>query len=452
MARDAHDLAQRPAHVLRDALASGALDAEDLADACLTVIDQRESEIGAWHYLDQAHVRAQAQALDRWRKSGKPIGPLHGLPVGIKDIIDVHGMPTENGTPLCAGQRPRRDAWLVARLKAAGALIMGKTVTTELAVLHPAGTRNPHDPARTPGGSSSGSAAAVAAGMVPLAIGSQTNGSVIRPASFCGVVGYKPSFGLVPRTGVLTQSPSLDHIGVFARALQDVALIGDVIIGDDAGDPVTRPRPSLQLDMTAASAPPLPPRFGLWPSSAADLAEAPVRLGLEELNQALGAQCTLITLPERFAQIWSWHRAIMLADLAVSFAPLEARDATQLSRTLRAMLEDGRSTSATAYIEAERARPPVLAMLDEVFAACDALIVPAVRGEAPLGLGSTGDPVFCTPWTYLGLPALTLPLLQGDNGMPIGVQLVGRFEDDGRLLRTANWLVRALRGEGRSDA
>jgi Asp-tRNA(Asn)/Glu-tRNA(Gln) amidotransferase A subunit family amidase len=181
--------------------------------------------VQAWAYLDTDQAMLQARAVDAWRRSGRPIGALHGIPVGVKDIIDTRDMPTENGTPLDAGRRPAQDAIVVQRLRAAGAVILGKTVTTELAVYTPGKTRNPHDPRRTPGGSSSGSAAAVSAGMAPLALGSQTNGSVIRPASFCGVVGYKPSRGLVPRRGVLTQSPTLDTIGTFSRTLEDAALL-----------------------------------------------------------------------------------------------------------------------------------------------------------------------------------------------------------------------------------
>jgi Asp-tRNA(Asn)/Glu-tRNA(Gln) amidotransferase A subunit family amidase len=320
-------------------------------------------------------------------------------------------------------------------------------VTTELAVYSPNQTRNPHDPSRTPGGSSSGSAAAVAANMVPLAVGSQTNGSVVRPAAFCGVVGYKPTHGWIPRTGVLSQSPTLDHIGVFARSVADAALLADVLVGHDDRDPATVPRPWPNLAATAGSAPPLDPVLAVVRTARWGEAEPDLAAGFEELRTALGDAVDDVTLPTPFDAIWDLHRDIMLPDLAVSFAGLEARGADRLSARLREMLEAGRQTSATAHVRAQRERERLRAGIEEVFERFDAILTPAVRGEAPQGLTATGDPVFCTPWTYLGLPALTLPLLVGANGLPIGVQLVGRPDDDGRLLRTARWLVDTLTAE-----
>ena len=447
----ARDLAFRPAATLRAQLAAGEVRAIELVEACLAVIEAREAEVRAWVHLDPEHARAQAKALDAHRQAGKPIGPLHGLPVGLKDIIDVRGMPTEHGTPLFAGHRPRDDAWLTARLRAAGAVIMGKTVTTELAVYTPDKTRNPHDPGRTPGGSSSGSAAAVAAGMVPLAVGTQTNGSVIRPAAFCGVVGLKPSHGLIPRTGVLSQSPTLDHIGVFARSVEDAALLTDVIAGHDPADPATVPRPHPRLAETAASAPPLAPiaafvRTPRWAEAGPDVAA-----GVDELQAHFGDRADAVDLPSPFDRVWDLHRAVMLPDLAVSFGPLEARGGEQLSERLRSMMAEGRALPAADYAAAVRGRDRMATGVEEVFERFDVIVTPAVRGEAPAGLAATGDPVFCTPWTYLGLPAITLPLLVGANGLPVGVQLVGRRGDDGRLLRTARWLVDSLK-ETRGDA
>ena len=226
---------------LRDRIAAGATKAVEAVEACLARIEATEPEVQAWAWLEGAHALEQARALDARKGTGRALGPLHGVPVGIKDIIDTARIPTGNGTPIDAGRVPTRDAAIVARLRAAGAVIMGKTVSTELAYMHPGKTRNPHDPARTPGGSSSGSAAAVAAGMVPLAVGTQTGGSVIRPAAFCGTVGFKPTFGAIGRTGVLTQSPSLDTIGVFARDSADAALIADALFGHDPDDAATAP-------------------------------------------------------------------------------------------------------------------------------------------------------------------------------------------------------------------
>jgi Asp-tRNA(Asn)/Glu-tRNA(Gln) amidotransferase A subunit family amidase len=234
------DVAALDAVALRDRIAAGELGAVTLLEACLDRVEAREPEVKAWRFLDRDLALKRAGEADEWRKKGRPIGPLHGVPVGLKDIIDTRDMPTENGTPIDAGRRPRRDATLVARLRSAGAVIMGKTVTTELAFYEPRETANPHNPTHTPGGSSSGSAAAVAAHMVPLAVGTQTNGSVIRPAAFCGVVGFKPSHGVISRAGLLTQSRPLDCVGVFANSVEGAALLGDVLAGYDAADPDTQ--------------------------------------------------------------------------------------------------------------------------------------------------------------------------------------------------------------------
>ena len=246
---------------LRDRLASGAVRAVEYVDACLALIAEREPVVRAWAWLDADFARAQARALDARRQSGAAIGPLHGVPVALKDIIDTKGIPTENGTPVDAGRVPGADAALVARLRAAGAIILGKTVTTEAAFMHPGATTNPHNPGHSPGGSSQGSAAAVAAGMVPLAVGTQTGGSVIRPASFCGVVGFKPSFGMIGRTGILPQSPFLDTVGVFARSVPDAALLAEVLSGHDVGDPATDPAPTPRLLATAQAKVPVTPMF-----------------------------------------------------------------------------------------------------------------------------------------------------------------------------------------------
>lgn len=241
---------------LRDRIASGDLSALEVTEACLARIAARDDVVRAWVWIDADHARAQARRLDGLRASGAPLGRLHGLPVGLKDVIDTAGLPTENGCPFDAGRVPEKDATIVTRLKAEGAVIMGKTVTTELAYMQPRQTTNPHNPAHTPGGSSSGSAAAVANGHVPLAVGTQTGGSVIRPASFCGVTGFKPSFGALPRTGVLMQSHTLDTLGVFAKDIEGAALLAEALFGQDAGDPDSAPVPAPRLLETARAAPP----------------------------------------------------------------------------------------------------------------------------------------------------------------------------------------------------
>jgi Asp-tRNA(Asn)/Glu-tRNA(Gln) amidotransferase A subunit family amidase len=427
------------------AIRDGRISAEELTRACLARIEAREAEVQAWAFLDPEHALKQARAADEHRKRGRPLAPLHGLPIGIKDIVDTADMPTENGTVLHAGRRPRQDATLVSLLRAAGAVILGKTVTTELAVYGPNQTRNPHDPERTPGGSSSGSAAAVADGMVPLAIGTQTNGSVIRPASFCGVYGFKLSHGLIPRTGVLTQSPPLDTVGVMAADLEGLALLAEPLMAFEAKDPASQPRARPQLLEVLRRPPPVPPRLAFVRSPVWDEAAADTKAGFAELVEALGERVEEVALPTAFDDAIEIHRTIMEADLAKSFAREYERGRGQLTPRLCEMIKRGQEIRAVAYNRAVERIPALNAALGELFGHYDAILTPAAPGEAPAGLGSTGSPVFCTTWTLCGVPALTLPLLTGASGMPIGVQLVGEKGDDARLLRTARWLVETIR-------
>ena len=324
---------------LRDRLAAGALKAADLAEAAIARIEATEPEIRAWAWFDPEFVRAQAKALDAHRATGRPVGPLHGVPVGLKDIIDTARIPTENGTAIDAGRVPREDAFVVARLKAAGALILGKTATTELAFFTPAPTRNPADPAHTPGGSSAGSAAAVAAGQAPLAVGTQTAGSVIRPAAFCGVVGFKPSFGAIPRTGILAQSPSLDTVGVFARTRP-----GRRAPRRDA----LRPRPARPRDRARAAAAPArdrdraaaaAPVFAFVRPPGWDEADPDTRAALEELAAQLGEQCFEAPLPGAFAQAAEIRERVNLAELAKCYHRYERRGRDALSGPLRAAID-----------------------------------------------------------------------------------------------------------------
>jgi Asp-tRNA(Asn)/Glu-tRNA(Gln) amidotransferase A subunit family amidase len=426
-------------------LQDGGLRAEELTRACLERIQAREPEVRAWAFLDPEHALKQARALDEHRKRGRPLGPLHGVPVGVKDIVDTADMPTENGTVLHAGRRPRADATLVSLLRAAGAVILGKTVTTELAVYTPGKTRNPHDLEHTPGGSSSGSAAAVADGMVPLAIGTQTNGSVIRPASFCGVYGYKPSHGLIPRTGVLAQSPPLDTIGVMAADLEGLALLAEPLMAFDAKDPASRPRARPSLLEVLREEPPVPPRLAFVRSPVWGQADEDTRAGFAELAEALGERIEEVPLSASFDDVIERHRTIMEADLAKSFAREYERGRDRLSARLREMIERGQEARAVDYNRAVERISTLNAALAEIFASYDAILTPAVTGEAPKGLESTGSPVFCTTWTLCGVPALTLPLLTGASGLPIGVQLVGEKGDDAGLLRTARWLIETVR-------
>jgi Asp-tRNA(Asn)/Glu-tRNA(Gln) amidotransferase A subunit family amidase len=427
-------------------LGEGKITALELTEACLARIAADEPRVQAWAFLDPELARAHARRCDEARRLGRPQGPLHGIPVGVKDIIDTRDMPTENGTVLHAGRRPTRDAAVVERLRTAGAIVLGKTVTTELAVYHPGKTRNPHDPERTPGGSSSGSAAAVAAAMVPLAIGSQTNGSVIRPASYCGVFGFKPSYGLISRFGVLAQSRPLDHIGVFARTVEDLALIAEPLIGFDARDSDTRLEAPPRLLEVARQDWPLPPDLALVQSPVWDQADDDLKAAFAELAEALGPRITEVDLPEAFKAAHGLHGMIMGVDLARSFATEYERGRDQLSARLRGIIEDGQRALAIDYARALELVAGLRDSLDPLFARYDMIVTPATTGQPPRGLESTGSPAFCTIWTLLGLPAVTLPLLTGAEGMPIGVQLVGRFGDDARVLRTARWLVTTIAG------
>lgn len=427
---------------LRDRLASGALDAAEVTEACIARIAAREPEVQAWAWFDPDFARAQARRLDDQRKAGRPIGPLHGLPVGLKDIIDTTGIPTENGCALDAGRKPLHDAFVVAALKQAGAVIMGKTVTTELAFMHPGKTRNPHNPAHTPGGSSSGSAAAVADGMVPLAIGTQTGGSVIRPAAYCGITGYKPTFGAIPRRGVLSQSQTLDTIGVFATDPEGAALLAECLFGHDRTDSATALAPQPDLLGAARSEPPLKPVFALVRMPGWDDAEPDLKKAFAELQEALGEQVFEVDLPALFDQAAAQSKTINLAEMARNFYRYGRDGADLLGAATREALETGNAIPARDYLAALDWRMVLNSALDEIFDRCDAIVCPSALGPAPSGLWSTGDPVFNRLWTLCGTPAINLPLLTASNGLPMGVQLVAAAGNDARLLRTANWLYK----------
>jgi Asp-tRNA(Asn)/Glu-tRNA(Gln) amidotransferase A subunit family amidase len=424
-------------------IGSGDISAEEYTGACLDHIAAVDDKVHAFVHLDAKEALAQARVLDERRRNGKAIGPLHGVPVAIKDIFDTGDYPTECGSPMLKGRQPMRDCTAVARLREAGAVIIGKSVTTEFAYFHPGATRNPHDLERTPGGSSSGSAAAVAAGMVPLAIGSQTNGSVIRPAAFCGVYGYKPTHGTISRHGALILSHALDHVGVFARSLPDAALILEVLAGYDPQDSDTRAVAAPAFLDTVVEEPPLPPRFAFVQTPIWDKVDADARAVLEALVGRFGDQARAVALGDSFAGAWDDHRAIMAADMAHNLRPVLERGEAASSKALRDFLLEGAKVAAVRYLAARDAARRYGDAIAEIFKEYDAIITPASVGVAPKGT-ATGSPVFCSLWTLTGLPALSLPLLTGEGGMPLGVQLIGERGDDARLLRTANWLVTKL--------
>lgn len=420
----------------------GVISSEQLVEACLARISEIDARVQAWTFLDPDYALQQARAADERRLSGQPIGPLHGVPVGIKDIFDTADMPTEYGSVLYAGRTPSSDATVVARLRAAGALVMGKTVTTEFAYFAPGKTRNPINPEHTPGGSSSGSAAAVAANMVPLAIGSQTNGSTIRPAAYCGVIGFKPTHGLVSRHGALVLSRTLDHVGWFANTLDDIALVAEQITGCDENDRATRPRARVPFMSIAAEEPPLPPMFAFIKTPYWDSVDQDTREGFAELVELLGSQVEEVELFPSAREAWQWHQSIMAAEMAHNLEREWSNGRDRLSEQLRRQIERGRETRAADYLNALSRIAPIQQSLIELFEQrYDAILTPAAASAAPQGLSSTGDPAFCTLWTLCGMPCVSLPLLQSADGLPIGVQLVGPREGDARLLRTARWLA-----------
>jgi Asp-tRNA(Asn)/Glu-tRNA(Gln) amidotransferase A subunit family amidase len=420
----------------------GSISSQQLVEAFLTRIREVDAQVEAWAYLDPDHALAQARAADELRLSGQPIGPLHGVPVGIKDIFDTADMPTENGSVLHKGRTPSRDATAVSLLRAAGAVIMGKTVTTEFAYFFPGKTRNPHNFEHTPGGSSSGSAAAVASGMVPLALGSQTNGSTIRPAAYCGVVGFKPTHGLISRRGVSALSRTLDHVGLFARAVDDIALLAEQLIGYDEHDPDTRPRARIPFIQVAGEEPPLEPMFALIKTPMWERADEETKEGFAEIVEHLGARVEEVELFPSAQEAWQWHQTIMAPEMALNLAREWERGRDRMSEQLRKQIEQGRTVSAFDYQHALRQINPINESFVELFEQrYDAILTPAAPSAAPKGLSATGDPAFCTLWTLCGMPCISLPLMQAKNGLPIGVQLVGPRGGDARLLRTARWLA-----------
>jgi Asp-tRNA(Asn)/Glu-tRNA(Gln) amidotransferase A subunit family amidase len=422
-------------------IARGLISAEEYTAACLDRIAAVEPEVQAFVHLDADHALEQARALDRQKAEGLRIGPLHGVPVGIKDIFDTADYPTEYGSPIFAGHRPNVDCAAVRKLREAGAVVMGKTVSTEFAYYHPGKTRNPRDLSRTPGGSSSGSAAAVAAGMVPLAIGSQTNGSMIRPAAFCGVFGIKPSHGLISRAGALTLSRTLDHVGGYARSIEDLALLLDVLVGQDPADPDTRAYAAPGFAAAVAASSSLPPRFAFVRTPKWDKADAEARAALEDLAGEVGA--SEVELPADYAGAWDALRAIMAVEMAHNLGP-HLDKGGEASQQFRDLVAEGCSVTAVQYLAAARdARRYAEGMMGIFEQVADAVITLSARGVAPVG-NATGDPVFCSLWTLVGFPALNMPLLESSEGLPIGVQLVGAPGRDERLLRSARTLIASL--------
>ncbi len=420
-------------------IAAGTLTSEDLVRACLDRIKEREPVVQAWAYLDPDHAIAQAKLRDAERKSGQPVGPLHGIPVGLKDVIETGDMPTEHGSPIFKGNRPARDAACVAALRDAGAVILGKTVTTELANTYPGKTRNPHNLAHTPGGSSSGSAAGVADFHMPLALGTQTGGSVIRPASFNGIYALKPTLGTISRRGLLLQSHTLDTIGTYGRSLEDVALLTDALTAHDPLDPVSSPRSRASLLAAIREAATSTPRLAFFKTPAWSEAEEVTKTKILGLAMRLGADCEEVAMDVAFDRIIEMHAIVMGAENHAYYGEFLQLDGELLSSRLRERLMAGAKIPASLYIHAINARDELNSLVESVLNRYDAILCPSSCGPAPVTLESTGNAIFNGMWTYLGVPCVNLPLFTA-NGLPLGAQLVGKRGDEARLLRTAKWL------------
>ena len=420
-----------------DRICNGGCSSVALVEACLAGLRAREPEVLAWAHVDADGALATARERDAEAKAGRPRGPLHGVPVGIKDIVDVAGMPTTAGAREFAHTRPTRDSGAVARLRAAGAVILGKTHTTQFAFRDPAPTRNPWNPAHTPGGSSSGSAAAVATRMVPGAIGSQTVGSILRPAAFCGVVGLKGPHGLVPVDGVVPLAWSLDHVGPFARSVGDAALMLSVL-ADQVVEPATVQAPRLAIGRQLF-----------------DRAEPELRRHLDAVVERLtaaGARVRELTLPPAFAEIHAAGQVILEVEAATYHAPTFARYASDYGPGMAEMIRRGLARSATEYVTANRARLAFREVMIPLLEAHDALLSPAAPGTAPAGLGWTGDASLCAPWSSAGVPSLSLPTGVDAAGLPLALQLVQAPDGLARLLGVAAWCEGVVRFAARPGA
>ena len=391
----------------------GELTTEALLASCRERIAQREPEVRAWTCLATEFKSTP--------------GPLHGVPVGVKDIFDTHDMPTAYGSPIYAGHRPRTDSAPVALTRGAGGTIMGKTVTAEFATFVPRETRHPLDPARTPGGSSSGSAAAVADFMVPLAFGTQTAGSHIRPASYCGIVGFKPTFNTIARAGVKPGADSLDTVGVFGRSVEDVAFFAAALTN----------RPELESTLERA------PRIGVCRTYEWDRVQPEMRKALEDARRTLGAD--EFELPGRFKGLRESHTAILWYEVARNLADEFTRFPDQLDPALRQRCADGFALDPKEYVQAQQHAADCRAHFAEALRDYDVLLAPAASGEAPKGLTSTGDVALNVVWTLLHTPCVAVPAAKSASGMPLGLQAIGRIGDDARTLACADWIAAKLR-------
>ena len=441
------DITSLSATELVGKLRTGDISSVDLCKTYIKRIDKYEKDVKAWAFFDKKVLLEKAEEADDYRKSGKPIGLLHGLPVAVKDIVGTLDMPTECGTVFRKKMSSSQDAEVVNLLKTAGAIIMGKTETAELAYIHPAKTRNPHDYTRTPGGSSSGSAAAIAAHMTHLSIGSQTGGSIIRPASYCGVVGYKPSYGLISRSGVLKTSEKLDTIGVFGKTVEDVALLAKTLIKKDLYDPATIHFAADDMLEVCKKGPIFEPKFIFYKTDKWKNIDKESQKAFEFLIKNFKKNIEVFDTPSYFKDIPGYHQIIHETDLANNFQVYYKKDKNKLSKEMRDAIGRGMKYSAKEYTDAIDFMKQSYESYKEVFEDYHGVITPSSSGVADKGLTSTGSADFQKIWTYLGLPTISLPLLTGENNLPLGVQLVGNKLDDLRFLGTANWLQKNCKDE-----
>ncbi len=431
---------------------AGQLFPTELLEECLAQIDRLESHVHAWVVIDRAAARQTAMLLDHELAAGIWRGPLHGIPVGIKDIFDVAGWPTRAGSPASSPEPVTQDAPLVARLRAAGAVILGKTVTTEWASFDPPATRNPWNQERTPGGSSSGSAAAVALRMCLGALGSQTGGSITRPASFCGVAGLKPTWGRLPTQGVVPLSYHMDHPGPIAPTVDDLAVLyaglaGELTVGQTGSEvPPATDGANLASQRAGPNYVPgwsglRPPTLGTVESYFLERASPDVRqatLAAIQSLEAHGARVRPLPLPEEFALVHACHRTIMAVEAAGAHGALFKRQRHLFSQHISTLLEEGLRTSAVDYAQALEHRRVFQQAVARMFDEVDVLLLPATTTAAP-GRETTGDPAFNSPWSYAGVPVVSFPCALSSDGLPLGVQLVGRAWDEGGLLAAARW-------------
>ena len=416
------------------------LSSVEVCEKYIERINKFEKDVKAWAHFDKKVLLEKAAEADEHRKSGKPVGSLHGVPIAVKDIIGTVDMPTECGTVIRKGKSYSQNAEIIDLLHSSGAIVIGKTATSELAYLGPSSTTNPHDKTRTPGGSSSGSAASVASFMAPASVGSQTGGSIIRPASYCGVVGYKPSYGLISRNGVLRTSYSLDHIGMFGRKVEDVAMLAKVLIKKDKFDPATIHYSTENILNETKKGPLFEPKFIFYKTDHWKIIDKKSKESFEYFIKSFKKNIEIFDTPSYFKDIHKYHQIIHETDLANNFSVYFKKFKKKLSKYMQDAITKGNKYSAKEYAEAIDFMKRSYESYQEVFEDYHGVLSPSSPGVAPKGLKSTGTAEFNKVWSYLGTPCISLPLLEGENNLPLGVQLIGDKYDDQRFLGVAKWL------------